>query len=163
MKRVPEEIYTRIDNDIYILEGNKWWQPDFSLNLIRKVVNPFRVNYAKRIFDRLDMTVFKTNALEVGCGGGILTEEIAKMGFATTGIDPSEPSLSIARTHAKENYLKINYERGTGENLPFPNDSFDVVFCCDVLEHVYDVPKVISEISRVLKSEIGRASCRERV
>ena len=153
MKRVPEEIYTRIDNDIYILEGNKWWQPDFSLNLIRKVVNPFRVNYAKRIFDRLDMTVFKTNALEVGCGGGILTEEIAKMGFATTGIDPSEPSLSIARTHAKENYLKINYERGTGENLPFPNDSFDVVFCCDVLEHVYDVPKVISEISRVLKSE----------
>jgi 2-polyprenyl-6-hydroxyphenyl methylase/3-demethylubiquinone-9 3-methyltransferase len=153
MKRVPEEIYNRIDNDIYNLEGDKWWQPDSSLNLIRPLINPFRVDYAKRIFDRLEMNLLKYSALEVGCGGGILTEEIAKMGFITTGIDPSEQSLTVAKMHAKDNNLKINYERGTGENLPFQNNSFDVVFCCDVLEHVYDLPKVISEISRVLKKE----------
>jgi 2-polyprenyl-6-hydroxyphenyl methylase/3-demethylubiquinone-9 3-methyltransferase len=152
MKRVPEEIYHRIDNDIYNLDGDKWWQPDFSLNLIRTVINPFRVRYAKRIFDRLEMNVAQASALEVGCGGGILTEEIAKMGFITTGIDPSEPSLNNARKHATENILTINYKRGTGEDLPFEKNSFNVVFCCDVLEHVYDVPRVIAEISRVLKS-----------
>jgi 2-polyprenyl-6-hydroxyphenyl methylase/3-demethylubiquinone-9 3-methyltransferase len=152
MQKVPEKIYSLIDNDIYNLEGEKWWQPDFSLNLIRTLINPFRVGYAKRIFEQLEMNSEEINALEVGCGGGILTEEIAKMGFITTGIDPSEQSLNIAIKHAKDDNLKIKYEKGTGENLPFQNNSFDVVFCCDVLEHVRDLPKVISEISRVLKN-----------
>lgn len=153
MKRVPEEIYKRIDNDIYNLEGDKWWQPDFSLNLIRAVINPFRTGYAKRIFDQFELDLEKMTALEVGCGGGILTEEIAKMGFITTGIDPSEQSLNIAVKHAQESNLTIKYEKGTGENLPFQDNSFDVVFCCDVLEHVSDLPKVIAEISRVLKKD----------
>ena len=153
MKRVSEDIYNRIDNDIYNLEGDKWWETDFSLHLIRTLINPIRVNYAKRIFDQLEIDYGKKRALEVGCGGGILTEEIASMGFITTGIDPSEQSLTNAKKHAKENGLDINYEKGAGENLPFPNNSFDVVFCCDVLEHVCDLPKVISEISRVLKNE----------
>jgi len=74
------------------------------------------------------------------------------MGFITTGIDPSEQSLNIAIKHSNESNLKIKYEKGAGENLPFQNNSFDVVFCCDVLEHVRDLPKVISEISRVLKN-----------
>ena len=60
--------------------------------------------------------------------------------------------LITAKNHAKENNLSIKYEIGTGENLPFEKNSFDVVLCCDVLEHVNDLPKVISEISRVLKS-----------
>jgi 2-polyprenyl-6-hydroxyphenyl methylase/3-demethylubiquinone-9 3-methyltransferase len=93
----------------------------------------------------------KTSVLEVGCGGGLLSEEIARMGFITTGIDPSEQSLISAVIHAKESNLKINYMQGAGENLPFLKNSFDIVLCCDVLEHVQDLPKVISEISRVLK------------
>jgi 2-polyprenyl-6-hydroxyphenyl methylase/3-demethylubiquinone-9 3-methyltransferase len=152
MRKVPEEIYSLIDNDIYNLDGDKWWLPDFSLNLIRTLINPFRVNYAKNILETIKINSEKINALEVGCGGGILTEEIAKMGFITTGIDPSEQSLNIAIKHAKDDNLKIKYEKGSGENLPFQNNSFDVVFCCDVLEHVRDLPKVISEISRVLKN-----------
>ena len=152
MHKIPEEIYRRIDNDIYNVDGDRWWQPDFSLNLIRAIINPFRVNYAKNILEKLDLNSAEINILDVGCGGGILTEEIAKMGFIPTGIDPSEQSLNIAVKHAKESNLKIKYEKGTGENLPFQNNSFDVVFCCDVLEHVRDLPKVISEISRVLKN-----------
>src|SRR5665647_1571044 len=153
MQKVPEEIYSLIDNDIYNLEGEKWWQSDFSLNLMKAIFNPVRVNYAKNILETIKINSEKINALEVGCGGGILTEEIAKMGFITTGIDPSEQSLNSAIKHAKESNLKIKYEKGTGENLPFQNNTFDVVLCCDVLEHVYDLPKVISEISRVLKNE----------
>ena len=154
MKRISEEIYSRIDNNIYNVNGDRWWHPDFSLNLLRTLYNPFRVGYAKKLFEQLiKINTEKLSALEVGCGGGILSEEIAKMGFITTGLDPSEQSLNIAIKHANDNNLKIKYEIGTGENLPFQNDSFDVIFCCDVLEHVHDLPKVISEISRVLKNQ----------
>src|SRR5450759_423422 len=152
MQKVTEDIYSKINNEIYNLEGDKWWQPDFSLNLIRTLYNPFRVGYAKKVFEEFKINSEKTNVLEVGCGGGILSEEIAGMGFITTGIDPSELSLKSAINHAEKSNLKIKYEKGTGENLPFQDNSFDVIFCCDVLEHVQDLPKVISEISRVLKN-----------
>jgi 2-polyprenyl-6-hydroxyphenyl methylase/3-demethylubiquinone-9 3-methyltransferase len=105
----------------------------------------------KKLFNDLKVSPQRKAALEVGCGGGILCEEIARMGFDVTGIDPSEHSLQIATSHAKVNRLRINYEQGTGEALPYRDNSFDIVFCCDVLEHVRNLPKVISEISRVLK------------
>lgn len=152
MQKVPEKIYNLIDNDIYSREGERWWKSDFSLNLLKTLYNPFRVAYTKKIFDGLNLNSENINVLEVGCGGGILSEEIAKMGFNTTGIDPSEKSLNTAIKHAKDNLLKIRYEKGTGENIPYQDNSFDVVLCCDVLEHVRDLPKVIAEISRVLKN-----------
>jgi 2-polyprenyl-6-hydroxyphenyl methylase/3-demethylubiquinone-9 3-methyltransferase len=151
MQKVSEEIYSRIDNGIYNENGNRWWQPDSLLNLLRTLYNPFRIEYSRRIFERFKIDPEEMSALEVGCGGGLLSEEIAKMGFVTTGIDPSRQSLQEAITHSQDNNLNINYVEGTGEDLPFQNMSFDVVFCCDVLEHVRDLPKVISEISRVLK------------
>jgi 2-polyprenyl-6-hydroxyphenyl methylase/3-demethylubiquinone-9 3-methyltransferase len=73
------------------------------------------------------------------------------MGFTTTGVDPSEESLHTASHHAKANGLDIRYDKGSGESLPYADGSFDCVFCCDVLEHVQDLPKVVSEIARVLK------------
>ncbi len=94
----------------------------------------------------------RINILEVGCGGGILTEEIAKLGYNITGIDPSVSSLRAAIEHSREANLNIRYETAAGENLPFHDCSFDVVLCCDVLEHVEDLPAVVSEISRVLKN-----------
>src|SRR5512133_102095 len=154
MKKVSDKIYSKINNNIYSVQGDRWWQPDFSLNLIRTLINPFRVGYAMEIIEQsIDVNHEKVSVLEVGCGGGILSEEFAGMGFITTGIDPAEQSIMIARIHAKENNLNINYLIGSGENLPFPNNSFDIVLCCDVLEHVNDLPKVISEISRVLKNK----------
>jgi 2-polyprenyl-6-hydroxyphenyl methylase / 3-demethylubiquinone-9 3-methyltransferase len=152
MQKIPEEIYRRIDNDIYEKEGERWWQPDFSLNLIRAIYNPFRVEYINKIIGQPEIHPEEKSLLEVGCGGGILTEELAGMGFITYGIDPAEQSVFSAIKHAEEKELKIEYLKGTGENLPFQRHSFDAVICCDVLEHVRDLPKVIAEISRVLKS-----------
>jgi 2-polyprenyl-6-hydroxyphenyl methylase/3-demethylubiquinone-9 3-methyltransferase len=151
MQKVHEEVYNRINNKIYDQEGDRWWHPDFSLNLIKTLFNPFRVGYAKKIFDRLKINPEEKTALEVGCGGGILCEEIARIGYNTFGIDPSEQSINTASKHASENGLKITYINGAGEKLPFSDNSCDIVLCCDVLEHVQDLPKVISEISRVLK------------
>jgi 2-polyprenyl-6-hydroxyphenyl methylase/3-demethylubiquinone-9 3-methyltransferase len=151
MQKVPKEVYDRINNKVYDEEGDRWWQPDFSLNLIKTLFNPLRVGYSKKIIDRLKIDPNFKSALEVGCGGGIFCEEIAAIGFTTVGIDPSEQSLITASKHAAENGLKISYINGTGESLPFPDGMYNIVFCCDVLEHVQDLPKVISEISRVLK------------
>lgn len=151
MEKISEEVYNRINNDIYKQEGNRWWNPDFSLNLIKAIFNPFRVGYSRKIIELLKIIPEGKSALEVGCGGGILTEEIARLGFSSAGIDPSEQSINTASKHAFENGLKIEYLTGIGESLPFSDCSFNIVFCCDVLEHVQDLPKVISEISRVLK------------
>jgi 2-polyprenyl-6-hydroxyphenyl methylase / 3-demethylubiquinone-9 3-methyltransferase len=74
------------------------------------------------------------------------------MGFAVTGIDPSMRSIEIARAHAARNRLRIKYQVGYGHDLQFENASFDVAFCCDVLEHVADWDAVIREIARVLRS-----------
>lgn len=145
------EIYRQIDNDLYNANGDIWWPDDTFLHLLKTSVNPWRVGYQVNTLKKLGTDPKGKAALEVGSGGGILTEEIAKMGFSTTGIDPAEHSVQTATNHAKANGLVIKYDKGIGENLPYADNSFDAVFCCDVLEHVQDLPKVISEISRVLK------------
>src|SRR5437773_2795063 len=151
MGKISAEIYKTIDNDLYNADGDIWWKPDTILHLLKTSVNPWRVGCAKDIIKKLAIDPKGKTALEVGSGGGILTEEIAKMGFITTGIDPADQSIITASNHARASGLNIKYEKGAGENLPYVNGSFDFVFCCDVLEHVQDLPKAISEISRVLK------------
>ena len=153
LTRVPSAVYDRIDNAVYDTASEAWWQPDAALHQMKHVFNPARVDYAKRkLFEDFKINPSGKRALEVGCGGGILSEEIARMGFDAAGIDPSEPSLRAAADHARAGGLIIRYLKGVGESLPFPDGSYDVVFCCDVLEHVRDLPKVVSEISRVLKT-----------
>jgi 2-polyprenyl-6-hydroxyphenyl methylase/3-demethylubiquinone-9 3-methyltransferase len=144
--------YYLIDNDLYDEEGDIWRQSNSPFYLMQCSVNPTRLGFFKRkLLNELNIDPQGKSALEVGCGGGILTEEIALMGFDVTGIDPSERSIKAAAGHANASGLRISYEKGMGEALPYRDDAFDIVFCCDVLEHVRDVPKVISEISRVLK------------
>jgi 2-polyprenyl-6-hydroxyphenyl methylase/3-demethylubiquinone-9 3-methyltransferase len=115
-------------------------------------MNPARVGYFARVvasrgrFDR-----DKLSLLDVGCGGGFLAEEFARMGFSVTGADPSPASIEAAREHALANGLAVAYEVARGESLPFDNASFDAVACCDVLEHVDDLDAVVGEIARVLK------------
>ena len=151
MEKINQDVYSRIDNNLYNSDGDIWWQPDTILHLLKTSINPWRVGYSLNLINKLGIDPKGKTALEVGCGGGILTEEICKMGFSTTGIDPAAHSLQTAGNHASLSGLKIKYDQGTGESLPYPDHSFDCVFCCDVLEHVRDLPQVISEISRVLK------------
>ncbi|HEX4348532.1 MAG TPA: bifunctional 2-polyprenyl-6-hydroxyphenol methylase/3-demethylubiquinol 3-O-methyltransferase UbiG [Vicinamibacterales bacterium] len=141
-----------IDNEIYNTPGDIWWQPDTVLYLLKTSMNPPRVSYFRRVLlDEMKIRPAGKRALEVGCGGGILCEEIARMGFDTTGVDPSASSLETARHHATASGLQIQYEAGTAERLPYADASVDVLFCCDVLEHVHDVHATIAEFARVLK------------
>jgi 2-polyprenyl-6-hydroxyphenyl methylase/3-demethylubiquinone-9 3-methyltransferase len=142
---------TGIDNDLYDRLADTWWHEDGFLNLLQTTLNPWRVPYFKRILGKLQIDPLSSRALDVGCGGGLLTEELASMGFTVTGIDPSARSLEIARAHAAQLSLPIDYRQGYGHDIPFENESFEVVFCCDVLEHVTDWDGVIRDISRVLQ------------
>lgn len=152
MQATSKEIYNQIDNNIYNEHGDIWWDENQVLHLLKSSVNPARVGYFQRLVKEvLHIECNETPALDIGCGGGILAEEFAAMGFQVVGIDPSEQSLTTARQHAQSMGLTIDYQQGTGESIPYADNTFPLTYCCDVLEHVRDLPKVISEIYRVTK------------
>lgn len=152
MQPTSAEVYKHIDNGLYDEQADIWWDENRILHLLKTSVNPARAGYFRRILDNaLKFDCRGTPALDVGCGGGILAEEFAGMGFCVTGIDPSEQSLATARQHAQSMGLAINYQQGTGESIPFADNTYPVVYCCDVLEHVRDLPRVVAEIYRVTK------------
>lgn len=139
------------DNSLYDKMSDTWWDEHSLLNLLKTTVNPWRVPYFSQLLAQHADAASPLNLLDVGCGGGLLTEEFASQNCRVTGIDPSEQSLVTARTHAQQQGLNIDYHCGFGDALPFDDASFDVVSCCDVLEHIEDWQATIAEIARVLK------------
>jgi 2-polyprenyl-6-hydroxyphenyl methylase/3-demethylubiquinone-9 3-methyltransferase len=140
-----------VDNLLYDRLAAGWWDERGFLHAL-SALNPARFGYMGRVLmEELHLTPAALHVLDVGCGGGLLAEEFARLGCAVTGVDPSEESLRAARVHAASQGLAIEYRLGRGEALPFAADSFDVVYCCDVLEHVDDLGQVLAETARVLK------------
>lgn len=90
--------------------------------------------------------------LEVGCGGGLICEQLSHRGAIMVGIDPSPGALATARKHAQEQGLghSIYYQQGYAESLPYADSSFSAIVCFDVLEHVRDLNATIKEVARVL-------------
>lgn len=141
-----------VDNQIYDRLAHTWWDQDGALVIMRTGLNAARFGYFKQILlERLDLRPEGLRALDVGCGGGYLAEEFARLGCRVTGVDPSERSLDAARAHARAVGLDIDYRSGSGESIPFADGTFDIVYCCDVLEHVRDLDRVLAETARVLR------------
>jgi 2-polyprenyl-6-hydroxyphenyl methylase/3-demethylubiquinone-9 3-methyltransferase len=139
-----------VDNQLYDRMAGSWWEESGLLHMLA-ALNPPRLRFMRRMMaGELGIDPRGRRALDVGCGGGLLCEELARLGCTVAGVDPSAESLAAARAHAGEAGLSIDYREGTGEALPFPDASFDIVTCCDVLEHVADLPRVIGESARVL-------------
>jgi len=138
-----------INNDIYNDDAAGWWDKDSFLNVLETGIQPVRTQYLLKCVAHTNQK--KVDSLDIGCGGGILTEELAAISINTYGVDISEASLETAKKHAKEQGLDINYRKAYAEDLPFDDNSFDLITCCDVLEHVDDLEQVIAEISRVLR------------
>lgn len=90
-------------------------------------------------------------ALDIGCGGGLVSEPLTRMGAKVTGIDPSERNIAIAKGHAEPQGLAIDYRAVRVEDLVAAGETYDIVACLEVVEHVPDVAKFISECARVVR------------
>jgi 2-polyprenyl-6-hydroxyphenyl methylase/3-demethylubiquinone-9 3-methyltransferase len=124
-----------------------WWDPKGEMGTLH-TINPLRTNF---IMESLNGG--KPKVLDVGCGGGILSEALAKAGAQVTGIDLSEASIKVAREHAESQGLKIDYRYQNVEEIAREQaGSFDVVTCMEMLEHVPEPEKIVSACARALKT-----------
>ena len=126
--------------------ATEWWKEGATVAPLNRL-NPLRFQF----FDRYIHHWQHLKVLDIGCGGGFTCEFLALRGAQVTGIDLSTACVQAARQHADQVGLEIVYKQAQAEQLPFDDDSFDAVFCVDVLEHVEDLSQTIAEISRVLK------------
>lgn len=138
-KRSQEEIFASFG----------WWNKGCFLGQM----TGDRCDYIQSCLERAQgADAWQRPILEVGCGGGLICEELARRGANMVGIDPSQAALQTAREHANQNNLAecITYEQGYAEALPYADNSFAAIVCLDVLEHVKDLRATIAEIARVL-------------
>jgi 2-polyprenyl-6-hydroxyphenyl methylase / 3-demethylubiquinone-9 3-methyltransferase len=133
------------DLEYYDLNAKKWWQEGETLHLSNHF-NQTRFEFAAHYIPSWK----NLKVLDIGCGGGLACENLAKLGADVSGIDLSENSIKVAKEHANQSQLEINYRQGFAEALPYQSNTFNVVLCFDVLEHVSNLEKVISEVHRVL-------------
>lgn len=117
----------------------RWWDPEGEFKPLH-LLNPTRLCY---ISDQLG-GLFGRKVIDVGCGGGILAESMARAGASVTGIDMASDGLNVARLHALESSLAIDYQQSTAEEFAkLHANSFELVTCMEMLEHVPDPASVI--------------------
>jgi 2-polyprenyl-6-hydroxyphenyl methylase/3-demethylubiquinone-9 3-methyltransferase len=142
----PRPVTNRNDLSIYGASADWWGGKTRWLRTLQNLV-PARFAF----FDPIVGDWRGKAVLDLGCGGGFMAEALTERGATVTGIDPSEAAIAAARRHAEANDLEIDYRVSGGERLPFANGVFDIVVCVDVLEHVEDLKRVLTEIRRVLR------------
>ena len=128
--------------------SDKWWCKDGAFRFLH-LFNPVRLNFLSRCAGKAK----KLELLDVGCGGGIFSECLHKAGHTVTGIDISQRSLKVAKTHARTAGLGINYHYSTVEDFSSSYaGKFDSVVCMEVLEHVPDMSSVIKSCANLVKA-----------
>lgn len=135
--------------------AEEWWDPNGKFKPLHKF-NPIRIRYIKdNIINHFNLNdkskpLNKINILDIGCGGGLLSEPMSRLGANVVGIDASEKNIKIAKMHAKKNNLIIEYKNTSPENLK-TNKKFDVILNMEIVEHVEDVNFFIKSCSKLLK------------
>jgi 2-polyprenyl-6-hydroxyphenyl methylase/3-demethylubiquinone-9 3-methyltransferase len=136
----------RNDLTIYDTVADRWWTDDIRWVRTLKNLVPGRLSWMDRQIDWQGKAV-----LDLGCAGGFMAEALNDRGATVSGIDPAAEAVEAARAHAAQTGRAIQYDVGVGEDLPHADGAFDAVVCVDVLEHVADLPRVLAEVTRVLR------------
>lgn len=127
--------------------ASRWWDTQGEFKPLHQI-NPLRVNYINDHCNGL----FGKKILDVGCGGGILSEALAARGAAVTGIDLAQESLNVAKLHALETGIAVNYQCIPVEDLAEEQpEKFDVVCCLEMLEHVPDPQSIVQACAALVK------------
>jgi len=136
--------------------ADEWWDVNGKFKPLH-MFNPIRIEYiTAKIKQHFKITDNKVNflngfnILDIGCGGGLISEPMARLGGAITGIDASEKNIKIAKIHSEKSKLKINYLNASPEQLNY-QEKFDVIFNLEIVEHVDNVELYIKSCSRLLK------------
>lgn len=122
-----------------------WWNPGGKMRPLH-LVNPLRLKYIER-----QASVKNKYVLDVGCGGGLLSEALAKRGAIVTAIDVSKPLIVIAKNHAEQQQLNIDYQCQDVETLTKEVRRFDIITCIELLEHIPDPQRMIKNCATLLK------------
>ncbi len=135
--------------------ADEWWDPHGKFKPLHKF-NPIRIKYIKEnIINNFNLEnkkkpLQKIEILDIGCGGGLLSEPMSRMGANVTGIDASITNIKIAKLHAKKSKLNIKYFSSAPENLK-NKKKYDVILNMEIVEHVEDINFFLSSCSRLLK------------
>ena len=135
--------------------AEEWWDPEGKFKPLHKF-NPIRISYIKNnIINSLKLEISKkplnkVRILDIGCGGGLLSEPMSRLGADVVGIDASEKNIKIAKLHAKKNNLDIKYICASPESLK-KDDKFDVILNMEIVEHVDNVDLFLRSCSNLLK------------
>jgi 2-polyprenyl-6-hydroxyphenyl methylase/3-demethylubiquinone-9 3-methyltransferase len=128
--------------------AHKWWDKTSEFKPLHDI-NPLRLNYIN------DLVLLKgKTVLDVGCGGGILSESMAEKGAQVTGIDLGEKALRVAQLHSLESGVAVDYQLISAEHLADANpEKFDVITCLEMLEHVPDPASVVAACTKLVKPD----------
>ena len=137
----PQEI------DKFSQLASRWWDPEGEFKPLH-LINPLRLDFINQNTQGL----FGKSVIDIGCGGGILAESMAKAGAEVTGLDMAQASLEVATLHGLESGAKVDYVCSTAEDFAAENaGKFDVVTCMEMLEHVPDPASVVSACAALAK------------
>ena len=137
--------------------AEEWWNPEGKFKPLHKF-NPIRISYIKEnIIKTFKLDYNKTplkdiKILDIGCGGGLLSEPMCRLGAKVTGIDASDKNIKVAKLHSKKNSLQIDYFCSSPEKF-YTNDKFDVILNMEIVEHVEDVNFFLKSCSKLLKKD----------
>jgi len=137
--------------------ADDWWNPEGKFKPIHKF-NPVRISFIVDVLkshfnlkEQSSMPLKNLKILDLGCGGGLLSEPMTRLGAEVTGLDASKNNVRIAQSHALKNKLKINYIHGSIEKTNFQNP-FDVILNMEIIEHVNDVDLFIKSCRKNIKN-----------
>ena len=147
----------RADIDRFAAQSASWWDPEGSFRPLHRI-NPARLDFIRRQLlasfgrDAFALRPFDGLTLvDIGCGGGLIAEPMARLGFAVTGIDAGAATIDIAGTHAEASGLAIDYRVADIETLARGGERFDVALALEIVEHVADRDAFFAALGAVLK------------
>ena len=149
------ENFDQLELEKFTKLADQWWDPNGKFKPLHNF-NPIRIEYIKNSIIKhfkiksSTKSLRKINILDIGCGGGLLSEPMCRLGANVVGIDASDKNIEVAKFHAKKNNLKINYICSSPEKLRM-GKKFDVILNMEIIEHVDDIDFFIKKSSQLLK------------